>query len=362
MSNLHAVIMAGGSGTRFWPASRALRPKQFLPLAHGVSLLGATVERVAEVAGRDRTWIVTNEAQAQRLPDVVAGFPRERIIVEPEARDTAPCVALAAATIGAYDRDAVLAVMPADHVIRPPEHFVRLLRRGAEIARTHDTLVTFGIKPTRPATTYGYIERDVPLDAAAPAAHRVRSFHEKPDLAKATTFLASGRHAWNSGIFVWTVPTLLAAMEVGSPDLAKATRAMQSAIAKGDRAALVSAFRAAPKISVDYAVMEKAPRVAVVNAELDWSDVGSFVTLDAVAPKDSLGNVTVLADGARAWLQDARNCVAYAEGPRLLAMFGVEDIVAVAVGDAVLVCPKGKADELKAVVERLRAAGWTDVL
>lgn len=362
MSNLHAVIMAGGSGTRFWPASRALRPKQFLPLADGISLLAATVARVAGVAGRDRTWIVTNAAQAARLHDAVADFPADRIIIEPEARDTAPCVALAAATIGARDPGAVLAVMPADHVIQPVEHFARLLQRGAEIARQADSLVTFGIKPTRPATTYGYIERDAAHDGATPPAHRVKSFQEKPKLATAQAFLASGRHAWNSGIFVWTIPTLLAAMEVGSPALATATRAMRAAVAKGDADAVAAAFRTAPKTSIDYAVMEKAPRVIVVTADLDWSDVGSFVTLDAVAPKDSLGNVTVLANGARAWLQDAKDCVAYAEGPRLLAMFGVENIVAVAVGDAVLVCPKERADELKAVVERLRGAGWTDIL
>lgn len=362
MPDLHAVIMAGGSGTRFWPASRNNRPKQFLPLAHGVSLLQATVDRVRNLAGRDRTWIVTNDAQARRLPAVLNAFPREQVIVEPEARDTAPCVALAAAVIGARDPDAILAMMPADHLIEPQERFEALVRRGAQVAREHRVLVTFGIQPTRPATTYGYIERGEALDGEYPRAYRVARFREKPDAATAKEFLATGNFAWSSGIFVWTLPDLLAAMDVGSPALATATRTMLEARRRGEEPALRAAFASCPKTSIDFAVMERAPRVAVVDSDLRWNDVGSFTTLDAVSPADDEGNVNVLSGGAQATLHDVKNCVVYGEGKRMIALFGVRDLVAVVVDDAVLVCHRDRADDLKQVVERLRASGHGELL
>lgn len=362
MPAIHAVIMAGGSGTRFWPASRVRRPKQFLPLAHGRSLLAATVARVHNLAGPERTWIVTNPGQASQLPSVLPEFPRERVIVEPEARDTAPCVALAAATIAAHDPNAVLAVMPADHLIEPQARFEELLRRGVEIATDHGGLVTFGIKPTRPATGYGYIERGAAIDNKAPFAHQVVRFREKPDRATAEQFLAAGTFAWNSGIFVWTIPALLEAMRVGAPNLADGTLAMQDAVRRRDHQALARSFASCPKTSIDFAVMERAPRVTVVDCALDWNDVGSFTTLGAVSAPDARGNVQVLANGARAWLQDASDCVVYGEGRRLVTLFGVQGLVAVAVDDAVLVCPKERADDLKQVIEQLRRAGLEDTL
>lgn len=362
MRDLHAVILAGGSGTRFWPASRAARPKQFLPLAHGRSLLAAAVDRVRGVAGRDRTWIVTNPAQARSLPEVLPDFPAAQVIVEPEPRDTAPAIALAVATIAARAPDAVMAVMPADHLIEPEDRFAALLARGAAVAREHGMLVTFGIAPTRPATGFGYIERGAALDAGSPPVHRVVRFREKPDRATAEQFVAAGTFAWNSGIFLWTVPDLLAAMAESAPDLEAQTRAMLAAVAAGDDAALARAFAGCRKTSIDFAVMERAPRVAVVACDLSWSDVGSFGALGAVAAPDGDGNVTVLAGGARALLEDARDCVVYGEGRRLIALFGVRDLVAVAVDDAVLVCARDRAEDLKQVVERLRAMGETGVL
>ncbi|MEZ5962989.1 MAG: mannose-1-phosphate guanylyltransferase [Planctomycetota bacterium] len=362
MPNLHAVIMAGGSGTRFWPASRARRPKQFLPLARGSSLLQATVTRMAAVAGRERTWIATNPRQAETLDQAVAGFPRERVIVEPEARDTAPCVALAAAVIGAHDADAVLAVVPADHLIEPQAHFETLLQRAVAVATEHHMIVTFGIRPRGPATGYGYIERGERLDEASPAAFRVARFREKPDLDTARRFVGAGNFAWNSGMFVWTLPDLLTAMASGAPELAAATQAMQQAARAGDPQALHTAFARCPKTSIDFAVMERAPRVAMIEADLAWSDVGSFTSLDAVHPPDARGNVTVLAEGARAVVKDARDCVVYGEGRRLVALFGTSDLVVVAVDDAVLVCPKDRSDDLKKLIEHLRESGHGDVL
>jgi mannose-1-phosphate guanylyltransferase len=362
MRNLHAVIMAGGAGTRFWPASRVARPKQFLPLAHGRSLLQAAVDRVVPLAGPERTWIVTNRHQAGLLDQAVPGFPVEQVIVEPEARDTAPCVALAAAVIGARDPGAVLAVMPADHLIEPQQRFEALLRRGVAIALAQHVIVTFGITPSSPATGYGYIERGPRLDQGEPAAYRVVRFREKPDAATAARFLAEGTFAWNSGIFVWTLPDLLAAMATGAPELAAATRRMQTAAERGDDPELHAAFASCPRTSIDFAVMERAPQVAMVEADVHWSDLGSFGSLDAASPPDADGNVVVESAGARTLLHEAKDCVVWGEGRRLVTLFGVADLVVVAVDDAVLVCPKDRADDLKKVVERLKASGHSQML
>jgi mannose-1-phosphate guanylyltransferase len=360
---LHAVILAGGSGTRFWPASRGHRPKQFLPLAGGQrTLLQATVERLRGLVPVDRLWIVTNPQQAGGVLAAAPGFPPEQVIVEPHARDTAPCVALAAARIEARDPGAVHVVLPADHRIEPAAAFQRLLERGAELAADGRTLVTFGIQPARPATGFGYIELGAQLDGGQPAAYRVARFREKPDVATARAFVESGRFLWNSGIFVWTAAALLAAMRAGHRDLLAAAERMAAACRAGDDQALAAAFAAAPKTSIDYAVMERAPQVAVVRADLRWDDLGSFVTLGAEFAPDAAGNVQVAGAGARLLLEDARGCVAYAEGRRVVALFGVHDLVVVAVDDAVLVCPKDRAEDLKALVQRLREQGLAEYL
>ncbi len=366
MTQLHAVIMAGGSGTRFWPASRQKRPKQFLPLAHGVPLIQATVDRLRGLVDPDRIWIVTNRTQARPMQKLLRDFPAGRIIVEPEARDTAPCVALSVAHIAAREPDATLITLPADHVITPTDDFQHLLRRGAELASDQRTLVTFGIAPTFPATGYGYIETGEPLDQGEPKAFRAVRFREKPDLATAEQFVQSGRFLWNSGIFVWSVTAIRAAMAHGSPELAAACEAMTTALHNPDFAARArscnAAFRRAPKKSVDYAVMEHARHVAVIRADVRWDDVGAFTALGAVAPTDALGNVALGIDGASHVACESRDNIVYAEGKRTVALFGVRDLVVVAVGDAVLVCPKDRAADLKVLVEQVKAEGRKDLL
>lgn len=362
MPSLHAVIMAGGSGTRFWPASRNARPKQFLPLANGKPLLQAAIDRVEGIAGAARTWIVTNPVQAAALPTVVPQFARGQVIVEPEARDTAPCVALAVARIAAIDPQAVMVVLPADQVIEPTAEFHRMVARAAAIAGDGRTLVTFGVKPTFPATGYGYVEAGEPIDSQQPAARRVERFREKPALEVAQQFLAAGNFLWNSGIFVWSVAAIRAAMQVGSPELAQACDAMTAAIRAGDDRALEAAFRSAPKKSVDYAVMEHAPHVAVVDATVRWDDVGSFPALTAVAAPDAQGNAVLANGGASAVLLRSSDNVVYAEGKRTIALLGVKDLVVVAVDDAVLVCPKDRAQDVKAILEQLKAEGRTELL
>ena len=362
MHNLHAIIMAGGSGTRFWPASRAARPKQFLPLADGQPLIRAAVERMAGCCTPDRIWIVTNATQARALPDILPELPTSQIIVEPEARDTAPCIALATATVQARDPSAIMAVLPADHVITPKDAFCAMIERGAAIAADQETLVTFGVKPTYPATGYGYIECGEALDDAQPPARKADRFREKPDLPTAEQFLASGNFLWNSGIFVWSAAAVRAAMKVGKPELLECTDRLLAGIEQGDEDAVTKAFRSAPKISIDFAVMEQAPKVAVVDAIIDWNDVGSFPGLDGVAPEDDQGNATLLCDGAQHIAVESTGNTIYAEGSRTVALFGADNLVVVAVGDAVMVCPRDKADELKKLVDHVKQLGRTDLL
>jgi mannose-1-phosphate guanylyltransferase len=373
MPSLHAVIMAGGSGTRFWPASRRKRPKQFLPLIGGVPLIAATVDRVAGLCTPEHTWIATNPVQAKELPKVLPGFPPEQVIVEPEARDTAPCVALAVATIAARDPDATMIVLPADQVIEPPDAFRAMLRRGVALAQQRGCLVTFGVEPTHPATGYGYIECGPPFDAGEPDARAALRFREKPDRATAQRFLDAGNFLWNSGIFAWTVPAISAAFGASNAELAAAYEGMLLALradarpaagtkVRGPGKACELAFRRAPKTSIDYAVMEKARDVAVVRAAVRWDDVGSFPALAAVGAADTAGNVAVLTGGAARIACESTGNVVYAEGKRTVALFGVRDLVVVAVGDAVLVCPKERAADLKQLVEQVKAEGRDDLL
>jgi mannose-1-phosphate guanylyltransferase len=346
--------MAGGSGTRFWPASRSARPKQMLPLAAGVPLITATIDRLAGLVAPERTWVVTNAAQVDGLRALVPALPRAQFVVEPEPRDTAPCIALAAATIAAREPRATMVAMPADHVITPVATFHAAVRRAATLAADDRTLVTFGVQPTRPATGFGYIECGARLDDGAPAACRAARFREKPDADTAAAFLAAGTFLWNSGIFVWTIPALLAAMRTTAPELGAATERMIAGGAAGPDA-VAAAFRTAPRTSIDFAVMERAERVAVVRADFGWNDVGGFTALDTVVDGDGDGNHALLAAGS-AFLpcQSTRNLV-FAEGGRTVCLFGVDDLVVVDTDDAVMVCPRARADELKQLVEHVRS-------
>jgi mannose-1-phosphate guanylyltransferase len=362
MASVHAVIMAGGSGTRFWPASRQTRPKQLLPLADGKPMIAAAVERLSGVCAPENIWIVTNRAQKKAIGMLLLDFPIEQVLIEPEARDTAPCIALAMATIAARDPDATLIVLPADQVIAPINEFERMLARAQALAGDGETLVTFGIPPTFPATGYGYIELGDATDKALPRAHLSKSFREKPDLATAQSFVDSGKFWWNSGIFVFELAAMQRAFREHEPALAVATERMTAAIHKNKRPQLARAFRQAPKTSIDFAIMEKASRIAVVECTAHWDDVGSFPALARILPATDDHNHFSLHDGADAKSLQSTGNIVYAEGKRIVTLFGVDNLVVAAVGDAVLVCPKDKASDLKQLVEHLRAEGRQDLL
>jgi len=325
-------------------------------------MIQAAVERAAAHCPPEQIWIVTNEAQRAAIQALMPEFDAAQVITEPEARDTAACVGLAVATIAARDPSATLAILPADHLIAPIAEFRRMLARGAEIATDDETLVTFGVPPTFPATGYGYIALGAPLDDAEPRAFTADGFREKPDQATAEQFVNEGRYWWNSGIVVFSVRAMLNQMQRHCPTLSAATDEMLRAKADGDDDALASAFRNAPKVSIDYAVMEHADKLSVIECTANWDDVGDFPALARVLDADDRDNHCSLHDGATAELLESHGNVIFAEGARAVTMFGVDGLVVAAVGDAVMVCPKERADELKKLVEHLKARGREDLL
>ena len=342
-----AVIMAGGSGTRFWPASRKDRPKQFLPIGSAQSLLAQTARRLEGVVAAERVLVVCAAEQVERVRAELPGLPPENVLAEPVARNTAPCVALAAAEIASRESRSLQVVLPADHVIRPLESFHASLRAALSEAEQSGALVTFGIRPGFPATGFGYLElEDGPNGDGV---LRVRRFVEKPDHERARTFLAGGRHLWNSGIFVWRTDAIRQALRDHLPEIAAALEGPP----RGE--ALAAAYAGLPSISIDYGVLERAAGVRALRVDYPWSDVGSWDALADVVEADDQGHV--VAGGGELTSRDARDCVVYAEAGQLTALIGVNDLVVVRSGDCVLVCPRSRAQEVKDLVEQLKQSG-----
>jgi mannose-1-phosphate guanylyltransferase len=355
---LHAVIMAGGSGTRFWPASRMALPKQLLQLVGQRTMIQATVDRLQGLVPSDRVMIVTNEALteqiAQQLPDV----PRQSILGEPCKRDTAPCIGLSAGLIHRHDPEAMMLVSPADHVIQPAAAFQEAVRAAVNIVEQRpDCLVTFGIKPTYPAATYGYIERGEPLDTNTAAAYRVQQFREKPSVETAEQFLASGNFYWNAGIFVWRAATILAALRKLEPDMQQHLQAIvESADSPSFAAVLQEHFTAIDGKSIDYAVLENHDDVVVVEAPFEWDDVGNWQSLARTRGTDDQGNTLLgrqLALGTRDVCTDDQH---------LVVTVGLRDCLVVHTPDATLVADKNDEEAMRDIVQRLKELGWKEYL
>ncbi|MGQ0612156.1 MAG: mannose-1-phosphate guanylyltransferase [Planctomycetaceae bacterium] len=354
----YVVVLAGGAGTRFWPAGRRMRPKQLLPVAGGTTMLAQTLERCAPLAPPARTYIVTNEVQLSSTRRECPSVPPEQVLPEPAMRNTAAAIALAAERIRARAGDGVMAVVPADHVIRPLDLYVATMRAAIARAAGTDSLLTVGIRPTGPATGYGYIELGSKIDERdGHPIYRVQSFKEKPDAATAQAFLASGRYVWNSGAFVWRVRTFLDALArhlPGHSDVLRALAGYAAAAAEIPRA-VYARFESIP---VDIGILEKADNVEVVPGTFEWDDVGSWLAVGRLNPRDAEGNVV---RGGRHIGLDTRNCIVMADG-HLVATIGLENLIVVHTPDATLVCPKHRAEDVRQIVKLLEEKGLSDVL
>ena len=342
-ARLHVVLLAGGRGTRFWPLSRVKRPKQFLSLAGKRSLLRATWDRARKLTPAERIWVVAPRALAAAVRRELPELRRDRLVAEPSPRDTAPAIALACAIIARHDPRAITAVFPSDHVIRETGAFKRAVATAVRAARG-DALVCLGITPHRAATGFGYLE--VGARPRRGVASAVLKYVEKPDAARARRFLRSGRYLWNGGMFVWRVERFLEELARVAPDVRRAT----AAVAAGSP----GAWPTAPKISLDYAVMEKASRVAVVPLDAGWDDVGSW---DAAARHAASG---AAGSGARVIL-GSDGAVVFG-GKRVVAILDLPGVVVVDTPDALLVVSRASSEKMKAVVEAVRAAGRADLL
>ena len=357
----YAVIMAGGSGTRFWPKSRKNKPKQLLSIFTDRTLLEEAVARGLRMASRERVLVITTAEQLEATREILSGtVAEENVIAEPFGRDTAPCIALGCAAISRRDGDAVMLVMPADHVIRPMADFVRTAEAGIAAAEEEDALVTFGVKPTHAATGYGYIEAgEVEREVNGVRIRAVSAFREKPDAATAEAFLAAGNYTWNSGMFVWKVSTMRAALARHAPALGGAVGALAKALGSDDPQDEVGKlYEKLEKLSIDYAVMEKAERVLVVETDYQWNDVGSWTSARELLESDSEGNVVW---GEHTGIDSSRLIVSAEEG-HVVATLGVEDLVIVVTKDATLVMKASEAQRTKELVELLRERGMEDVL
>jgi mannose-1-phosphate guanylyltransferase / mannose-6-phosphate isomerase len=351
---MFAVIMAGGSGTRFWPLSREKMPKQLLKIGSEDTLIQQTVKRVLPLIKRQDIFVVTNHALSDEIQIQLAakfGEPWDRsFILEPEAKNTAPALGLAALHLNRIDPEGIMVVFSADHAIRKSNEFLNLLRKAADAA-ADDYLVTFGIKPDRPETGYGYIKAGTPCkDDGGVGICNVEAFVEKPDFETAKKYVANGRYYWNSGIFIWKTKRLLQEIEKHSPSLYKGLMEIQKSIDTDRESDVIKqVFKNLESISIDYAVMEKTDRAAVIPADIGWSDVGSWTALDDVSDRDASGNVisgNVIDIGSR-------DTIIYAE-KRLVATIGRKDTVVVDTPDATLVCSKDRAQDVKKVVEELK--------
>jgi mannose-1-phosphate guanylyltransferase len=351
--NIYAVIMAGGVGSRFWPRSRERSPKQVLEIIGSGSMIYNTIMRVQPLVSSDKALVVTNKLQKDIIHQQVPSLPLQNIITEPLGRNTAPCIGLAAQWINRYDPDAIMVILPADHIIRDTEEFLRVIQRAAHVANENDALVTIGIKPTHPETGYGYIQFEDSSKKnpyAAEGIYRVKTFAEKPNLETAEKFLSSGDFLWNSGMFIWKTRVILQEIKKHLPELHKQLEKLKPTIGTDSyQSTLDHVYGVIRSISIDYGVMEKASNVFVTKGDFGWSDVGSWDEVVRLTPTDVEGNSlrgTVIARDSHRNYIDAGN--------KVVATIGLDDMIVITTDDAVLICKKGRSQEVKEIVDYLR--------
>lgn len=358
---LHAVIMAGGSGTRFWPASRRDTPKQLLRLFGDRTMIQSTADRLDALVPAERRMVVTNRRLVARVARQLPEIPPEQIIGEPCKRDTAPCIGLAATLLLARDPEATMLVLPADHVIGTVEQFQAAISAGVALLDADaDRIVTYGIPPAYAAESFGYIERGEKLDAPPGAdAYSVARFREKPDRATAESYLAAGSFYWNSGIFLWRADTILRAIREYEPEMASHLERIGQAIGDPDfTAVLEREFAAIQGKSIDYAVMERYRPVVVLEATFAWDDLGSWQSLARMIQPDAAGNTV---QGNHVGI-DTRGSIIRTDEDHVVVTIGVEDLVIVQTPGATLVAPKAAEERVREAVQRLEQEGRDAVL
>lgn len=351
----YGVIMAGGGGTRFWPLSRHEVPKQLLNLSGKERMINETIDRVATLASKDDIFVVTNVDQVPGMKDATKGRLKEdHILSEPSARNTAACIGYAALEIIKKYGDGIMCIFPSDHFIKDEEAFTRILKEAIKVAENNH-LVTLGITPTFPSTGYGYIKFD---KSESSLDKKVVEFKEKPDEATAKEYVSSGEYAWNSGMFVWKASVIIDEFKKLLPDVYDCLEKIGDALGNANEKNVINdVYPTIPSISIDYGIMEKSDKVRVISAEMGWNDVGSWDNLGVLYDEDENGNVTA---GDFVGI-DTKNCITYSQ-KRLISTIGVEDLIIVETEDAIMVCDKNKAQDVKKMVDALKEQGRDELL
>lgn len=356
---MYAVIMAGGRGTRFWPLSREEKPKHLLNITGEKTIIQQTIDRIKPIIPENNIYIITNRGHYDEVVRQCPNVPEENIIAEPMGRNTAPCIGLAAIYIGRKNPHAVMAVLPADHIIADEEDLRDTLAIAGKMAEQGEYLVSIGIRPTHPDTGYGYIEEGKRIETIdGKDIFTVGSFREKPDLSRAEEFVADGTFFWNSGTFIWKVSTILAALQKFLPELHEGLMDIKKNIGTERESDIIyRVYETIEPISIDYGVMEKSDRTLLIKGDFGWNDIGSWDALGDVFKKDDSGNAvrgTVIAI-------DASNSVVYSPD-KLVALVGVDDLIVVETDDSLLVCKRDCCQDVKKVVEKIEEYGLKEYL
>ncbi len=346
--NKYAVIMAGGIGSRFWPISKTNHPKQFIDiLGTGKTLIQQTYERFKKICPPENIYVVTNEIYRPLVNEQIPDLSNAQVLGEPLAKNTAPCVAYASHKIFALNPDAILTVAPSDHLILNEEEFCRQIETALNTAQTNDSLITLGIKPTRPDTGYGYIQFNE--HNSSEGLSKVKTFTEKPNIELAKTFIQSGDFLWNAGIFVWSVKSILSAFGKHLPDINEIFAEGQNLYnTPQEQAFIKKAYSHCPNISIDYGIMEKASNVYVYAADFGWSDLGTWGSLYTVMDKDYVGNAVVYPENVM--MYDSSNCIINTSPDKLIVIEGLHDFIVVDTNDTLLICHKSNEQQIKQFV------------
>ena len=342
--------MAGGVGTRFWPRSRVKRPKQLLNIVDDQTMIQATIARLDNLIPYEQTYIVTTKPQKEEIFNQLPFLKSKNLIIEPKGKNTAPCIGLAAIILKQQNPEAVMAVLPADHRIQNETHFRKVLAAAEILAARNDCLVTLGINPTYPSTGYGYIQINEKKDEVSGLeAYKVKTFAEKPDQKTAERFLKSGDFFWNSGMFIWKIETILSEIEKSLPDLYDGLMEIEKSLGtKNEKEVIQKVYCQIKSISIDYGVMEQSTNVFVLKGEFEWNDVGSWEEVYKISSKDSKKNVLF----GNHLLKESTGCLIDVP-KRFVGAIGIENLIVVETDDALLICPRNKAQEVKELVDTM---------